>query len=135
MKLRTCSVVCILLIILSGCDGLDSIHLTGNYYLVDIEYDSLERSLSYKTKAGGFVGVVEPTVSEYWFDRRYIVVKQNRKFPSEFVSSPETNYYIVDMHVENIFMPEKGVTGPLTLNEFQAECEKLGIHNAIKFKK
>ena len=120
-------------IFLCSCEGLSKKHVTKDFYLIDMDYIKEERSLHFEYSEGGYPGIVGPTVVGYALSGKYILVKQKPKFFLESKSARKPVYYIVDTDVERLLMPEQGVTGPLTLTDFNRACQKLGIPTNVRF--
>lgn len=116
-----------------ACDGMDTTHVTKDFYLVDMDYDAEERSLSFSVNDRDYLGVVGPTVVGYSLSGKYILVKQRPKFFMEPKSTREPLYYIVDTDVERLRMPEQGVMGPMVLSDFNEMCKKMRIGTPVRF--
>lgn len=116
-----------------ACEGMDTTHVTQDFYLVDMDYDAEERSLSFSVNDRDYVGVVGPTVVGYALSGEYILVKQRPKFFLEPKSTRKPLYYIVDTDVERLRMPEQGVMGPMVLSDFNETCKKMRIRTPVRF--
>jgi len=113
-----------------SCKGVSEEQVIGNYYLVAMDYVKEETSLSYKLEDGNSVGVVDKTVFAVGFNDNYIIVKQH---PSN--NRTITNYYIVPIYKESTLSPEKGLIGPLTLEQFNEKRKELNISDKVTFTK
>jgi len=119
--------------LLLGCQGLVEEYLiAGRYYLVATDTDE-QMALCYLTETENYVGVIPETVFSVGVMNGYILAKQH-----PFDKRDLTCYYIVPVHEENTYWPEKGVVGPLTKQEFEVKCNAIGIkhpHFSKTFKK
>lgn len=119
----------LLFVLFSGCSGMEKKHLTGNYYLIKMDYADEELSLSYKD---GSV-VIRPTIFAVGYDEDFIIVKQHpSKFGKELDKSI-TNCYIIPLKYEVNKWPDKNKIGPLTEEEFLLKRKELNISDELKF--
>lgn len=133
MKVRRLVSGVLLGLVFCSCEGISKKHVTEDFYLIDMDYDQDDRSLSFSVGEGDYVGVVGPTVVGYALSGKYILVKQRPKQHLEPKSTSAPVYYIIDMDVERLRMPQQGVTGPSDLAEFYKTCVKLRISTPVRF--
>lgn len=115
---------------LSGCQGfVKDEKITGKYHLVAVDILA-DLTLCYKLEGGDYKGVLEETVFAVGFNDNYIIAKQH---PSN--NRAITNYYIVPIYIDNPLFPEKGVVGPLTLEQFNEKRKELNIPDEVTFTK
>jgi hypothetical protein len=85
---------------MSGCIGLSHRQVIGSYFLVSMNGDKDQTSLSIAvgTNKESFVGVIDDMVYAVGFNERYIIAKQH---PVQSATGEAdfgiSNYYIVDM--------------------------------------
>lgn len=117
--------IMLIFIFFIGCDNKRTI--TSRYYLDAI--DVIDNTcLYYEFDDKNAVGVVQPTVFAVGYNNKYIFVKQHPNNNKKI-----TNYFIVPIYRDNTNWPEKGVIGPLTLEQFKQKEEELRIGSNIKF--
>jgi hypothetical protein len=106
-----------------------NVHLTERYYLVATDVPE-NMSLGYSVHDDNttFVDVVGETIFAAGYNDKYIILKQH---PSN--NRTITNYYIVPIYKEFSYYPEKGVNGPLTIEQFNKKREELKISRDLKF--
>jgi len=120
--------VVVTLLLLLSCNGTPN-HITNRYYLVSA--DAVEDTyLAYclDDKEYSFVGVVEKTIFSVGFNDSYIIAKQHPAM------SEKINYFIIPIYKEFTEFPEKGVIGPLNLEQFEIKTKELNI-SGITFTK
>lgn len=124
---RTSCILLFITLIFSGCYNRDK-QVIGRYYIESSD-DGLW--LNYHGYDNGTLGLVSRIQGVAHTDR-FIFVKQKEAEhfdPHEVVSS----YYIVPIYDTITFSPEKGVIGPLLLEELKAKCAMLHLPQNIDF--
>ncbi|WP_178300428.1 DUF3997 domain-containing protein [Chishuiella changwenlii] len=106
----------------SSCNDIKSNQIIGRYYLVAVDTKD-DMSIGYEVdESGNTVDVVPETIFSVGNNDKYIIAKQhpntNRKI---------TNYFIIPIYKEYTYFPEKGVIGPISLNEFIEKQKELNI--------
>ncbi|WP_333662222.1 hypothetical protein [Chishuiella changwenlii] len=127
--MRKCILVIFSLLLFSSCNDIKSNQIIGRYYLVAVDTKD-DMSIGYEVdESGNTVDVVPETIFSVGNNDKYIIAKQhpntNRKI---------TNYFIIPIYKEFTYFPEKGVIGPLSLDEFIAKQKELNI-STITFDK
>lgn len=118
------------LLFISGCGGVSEYKVVGRYYLVAVDYVKEGTSLNFQLDDNSSYGVVKETVFAVGFNESYIIAKQH---PSN--NRAITNYFIVPIYTENTLWAEKGVIGPLTLEQFNEKRKELNIPDEVTFTK
>lgn len=118
---------------LMSCAGMSVDNVIGDYYIVCMDYDKDDASLSYKVGDESYVGLVNEGVYAVGNNQRYIIVKQ-KKQSFKGITEENSSYYIVTVKNKKTYHPEKGVLGPYNKNEFDSMTVKLGISD-IPFSK
>jgi hypothetical protein len=117
-----------ILICLFSCNDLNNKHITERYYFVAADTkDNTSLGYSINDDNSSFVDVVGETVFSVGYNNRYIIVKQHLTN-----NKKNTNYYIVPIYIKFNYSPEKGVIGPLSVDEFNTKSKELHIED-IKF--
>jgi len=75
-------------------------------------------------KNGNTVDVVSETIFSIGNNDKYIIAKQHPNRNKNIV-----NYYIIPIYKEFTYSPEKGLIGPLSLNQFETKRKELKISN------
>ena len=114
---------------LFSCDGLKNEHLTERYYFVAVDArENMSLGYSVNDDNSSFIDVVGETVFAAGYDDKYIILKQH---PSN--NRAITTYYIVLIHKEFNYSPEKDVIGALTLAQFNEKRKELNISDEVTF--
>ena len=116
--------------LLFSCNGNIKNHIIGRYYLVSIDTND-NMTISYEVDDdGNTVGVVDEKVFSVGNNDTYIIAKQHPNRNKNTV-----NYFIIPIYKEFTYSPEKGVIGPLSLNQFETKLKELKISNLTFDKK
>lgn len=114
---------------LSGCSDLHHEHITGRYYLVAIDTkETMSLCYSVNDDNSSFVDVIGMCVYSIGYNDKYIIAKQH---PSN--NRDTIVYYIVPIHKEFNYFPEKNVIGPLSDAQFRKTRKKLFIPDGLTF--
>lgn len=114
----------VLVNLLFSCNDIIKNHITGRYYLVSNgTYDNM--TISYEIDdEGNTVGVIDEKIFSVGNNDKFIIAKQHPKN-----SRNSVNYFIIPIYKEFTYSPEKGVLGPLSLNQFEAKRKELNLLN------
>ena len=136
------------LFFLMSCGGSNSdLHLIGNYYLIPIEGEN-GKELGYKVNGDGdFVAIIKGNIIAVGHDNDYMIIKctpfdspitihhNNDSISVKYSGSVKKNagqdsiqYFIVPIYKTFTYSPEKGILGPLDLNEFNEKVKRLNIN-------
>jgi len=149
LKLVKLNFLMIILFTVESCNSFDvNNQIVGRYYLISSNRDN-GKELGYKVNDDGdFVGIVRSDVIAVGYNNSYIIVKQYPKSSpttisrsgdsivvknntSENTSQREKKelvfYFIVPIHNDFTYYPEKGILGPFSLNDFNKQKLKLNI--------
>ena len=128
----------VLCIAFSSCEGLSHKEIVGKYFLVSMDGDKYQTSLS--QEVGGdeqfFAGIIDDMVYSVGFDNRYIIAKQHPR-SSLLKGKPDlkvTYYYIVDMiQKAGAVAGDVKIYGPYDEGEFYKKRKELGISDSVEF--
>ena len=116
----------IALILLTSCKE-SSIKIIGRYSLgSDEEGDSY--ILSYKIDKDAELVLVDAYVYAIGLDSNFMILKRYPKNNGS-ITRTQTYYYIVPIYKNFTYSPEKGIIGPMPLEEFNLKRKELGIQN------
>lgn len=126
------SIVFVLLI--SACSGLSTTKVTGKYFLVAMDGDKSNTSLSYEVgdDEDAFEGVIEPIVGAVGVDSNFIIAKQYATLDPK-KESERFYYYIVVMAERTERGDKNGVYGPFNENDFLIKKKQLGVPANLDF--
>jgi hypothetical protein len=107
-----------------SCNGVNKNQIIGRYFLVSFDTNE-SMSIGFEVDTdGNTVGVIEETVYSVGNSDKYIIAKQ---YPNRNKSI--VNYFIIPIYKEFTYSPEKGLIGPLSLNQFEVKRKELKISN------
>lgn len=114
----------VLISIIFSCEGINKNQIIGRYYLVAVDTDD-NMSIGYQVdEEGNTVDIVKETVFSIGNNNSYIIAKQN-----PYRNKSIVNYFIIPIYKKFTYFPEKGVIGPLSLNQFEVKRKELNISN------
>lgn len=131
------SILCIISLLLLSCNLNGDKYLGANYWFWE---DGNQSEIVYgnESTAQGSYGIIDANVSQYAFNDKYIIAKTNWLKKNGMEA-----YWIIDKQIKinkDTFLKaeaydcelKKGVTGPLSLTEFENKKKSLDI--ALEFK-
>jgi hypothetical protein len=102
-------------------------HITGDYFLIAADVEE-QLTLSCQLTSGStYSHIIESTVFAIGYDENYIIAKQH---PKDLIDI--TNYFILPIKNVAVDTVEKGLIGPLTLQEFEQKRKELNLEQ-LKF--
>jgi hypothetical protein len=113
-------------------------HLTGNYYLIAMDYSDDNLNISYKLGTDSYVGVVPSTLFAVGYDDEYIIAKRHPRYGlygDGSINKKVTHYYIVPLKYKVHNSPDENRIGPLSEEEFQAKRKELNMPDSLTFTK
>jgi hypothetical protein len=119
-------ILCIFIIcVFSNCEFAEDYKITEKYHLIAVDIGE-DMSLCFSSR---HEIIIDQTVFAVGFNENYIIVKQH-----PYNNRTITNYYIVPIYKEETLFPEKGILGPLTLEQFNEKKKELKLLK-VKFTK
>jgi hypothetical protein len=107
-----------------SCNDIKNNQIIGGYYLVAVDTKD-NMTIGYEVdENGNTVDVVGETIFSVGNNDKYIIAKQHPNRNKSIV-----NYFIIPIYKELTYSPEKGLIGPLSLNQFEAKRKELNISN------
>ena len=108
-------------LLLAGCDVRRE-RLVGPYLLVAVDTEA-QSHVAFDLEGGTSIGRIPPTVFEVGWDARYIVAKQHPDGDRTVV-----HYYFLEIAKDSKYAdPSKSVTGPLSVQDFEAKKAELKL--------
>jgi hypothetical protein len=125
----------VILTIIAGYQPANE-HLTGNYYLVEMETGE-GLMLGYDLGNGNYVGVVPQTLFAVGYNDEYIIAGQHpcNGYGPGSVNKKVTYYYIVPLKYKVHDWPDENRIGPLPEEEFLAKRKELNMPDSLTFTK
>lgn len=114
-----------------SCRGLSEERVTGDYFLVKMDYEKKALTLRYMLPSGDYIGVVPATVLAVGFDDKYILVQQHTKGGVASADTTPDNYFIIPLGDSSSLYPEDNIIGPLSESGFKAKRKDLGVSDKI----
>jgi len=121
----------------AGCRGLSDQRVTERYFLVAMDYENSQTSLSYDVDNNdeSFVQVIAPMVYAVGCDRRFIILKQHPvriRYGSPNMSL--TYYYILTQQPQpSKIVDDKNLHGPFDERQFLSQRKQLGVPDSVDF--
>ncbi|MFK7049804.1 hypothetical protein FLACOL_00457 [Flavobacterium columnare] len=107
-----------------SCNDIENNKIIGRYYLVAVDTKD-NMTIGYEIdENGNTVDVVGETIFSIGNNDKYIIAKQHPSRNKNIV-----NYFIIPIYKDFTYSPEKGLIGPLSLNQFEAKRKELNISN------
>lgn len=118
---------------LAWCHGFvhdQKLNETYSLWAVDVREDM---TLGYEDEEYGGIGLVGPTVFEYFYDGEYIFVKQKHtQYSNKYFEG--IRYYLTPATIKKGEWAEKLLIGPLNKQEFENKIKTLGYSADVEFK-
>lgn len=113
-------VVVTICLAICSCADFSAKRICGDYYIVDMD---VETFLGYSLGNGNYLGIVEGQIKDYkLLGDSAICVVRSPVYKNDAVYQDSVEYYIVIISKQKTKFPEKGVTGPISKEEFDRIC-------------